>query len=72
MMKLKQAEANTLSAGEVAIEVLSLYDRGIVPEAAFHISFVVKVGREYMQVTGWDIKTRKDGSQVMVVIAQDK
>ena len=68
-MKLKQAEANTLSSGEVALEILADLDAGIVPEASFDMPFVVKVGNQYLRVSTWSIKERKDGSKVMVVTA---
>lgn len=50
-MKLKQAEANTLSSGEVALEILADLDAGIVPEASFDMPFVVKVGNQYLRVS---------------------
>lgn len=71
-MKLKQAEANTLSAGEVAIEILSDLDCGVVPEESFEMPFVVKVGAEYLRVSTWKIKKRKDGSKVMIITAREQ
>jgi hypothetical protein len=70
-MKLKKAEENTLTAGEVAIEILDDLDCGRVPDTAFDMPFVVKVGTEYLRVSTWKIKTRKDGSKVMVITAED-
>ena len=71
-MKLKQAEANTLTAGEVAFEIVNDVAPGSVPGETFDVPFVVKVGTKYLRVIGWKIKKRKDGSKVMIVTAEDE
>jgi hypothetical protein len=68
-MKQAEAEKNTLSAGEIAVEVIGNYDEAILPNSAFEISTVVKLGKEYYSVVGWELRTRADGSTVMILKA---